>query len=89
MAESDPTCLASLIYLLRERFYRQVINTALTFLNLYPNDPVLLFFKGFAALNEGRFQEAVRELNSLRDKPQVSLCSVMALLWAHRQRATT
>ncbi|KAK2854581.1 hypothetical protein Q7C36_006450 [Tachysurus vachellii] len=89
MAESDPTCLASLIYLLRERFYRQVINTALTFLKLYPNDPVLLFFKGFAALNEGRFQEAVRELNSLRDKPQVSLCSLMALLWAYRQRETT
>ncbi|KAI5106513.1 tetratricopeptide repeat protein 21A isoform X4, partial [Silurus meridionalis] len=78
-----------LIYLLRERLYRQVINTALNYLKLYPNDPVLLFFKAFAALNEGRFQEAVRELNILRDKPQVSLCSVMALLWAHRQRETT
>ncbi|KAF7708887.1 tetratricopeptide repeat protein 21B isoform X2 [Silurus meridionalis] len=89
MADSDPTCLASLIYLLRERLYRQVINTALNYLKLYPNDPVLLFFKAFAALNEGRFQEAVRELNILRDKPQVSLCSVMALLWAHRQRETT
>ncbi|KAK3551904.1 hypothetical protein QTP70_031550 [Hemibagrus guttatus] len=80
---------ASLIYLLRERLYRHVINTALNYLKLYPNDPVLLFFKAFAALNEGRFQEAVRELNSLRDKPQVCLCSVMALLWAHRQRETT
>ncbi|XP_026769717.3 tetratricopeptide repeat protein 21B [Pangasianodon hypophthalmus] len=89
MAESDPTCLASLIYLLRERFYRQVIHTAVNYLKVYPNDPVLLFFKAFAALNEGRFQEAVRELNSLRDKPQVSLCSVMALLWAHKQRETT
>ncbi|XP_017334508.1 tetratricopeptide repeat protein 21B [Ictalurus punctatus] len=88
MAESNPTCLASLIYLLRERFYRQVINTALNYLKFYPNDPVLLFFKAFAALNEGHFQEAMRELNSLRDQPQVSLCSVMALLWAHRQRQT-
>lgn len=44
---------ASLIYLLRERFYRQVINTALNYLKFYPNDPVLLFFKAFAALNEG------------------------------------
>ncbi|XP_060776687.1 tetratricopeptide repeat protein 21B [Neoarius graeffei] len=89
MAESDPTCLASLIYLLRERLYRQVINTALNFLKFYPDDPVLLFFKAFATLNEGRVQEAERELNSLRDKPQVSLCSVMALLWAHRQRGST
>lgn len=44
---------ASLIYLLRERFYRQVINTSLHYLRLYPNDPVLLFFKAFATLNEG------------------------------------
>ncbi|XP_053350629.1 tetratricopeptide repeat protein 21B [Clarias gariepinus] len=89
MAESDPTCLASLIYLLRERFYRQVINTSLHYLRLYPNDPVLLFFKAFATLNEGRFQEAVRELNPLRDNPQVCLCAVMALLWAHRQAEST
>ncbi|XP_062848130.1 tetratricopeptide repeat protein 21B [Trichomycterus rosablanca] len=88
MAETHPTCLVSLIYLLRERFYRQVINTALSYLKTYPNDPVLLFFKAFAAFNEGHFQDAIRELNQLRDKPQVSLCSVMALLWAHRQRET-
>lgn len=44
---------ASLVYLLRERFYRQVINTALDYLKFYPNDPVLLFFKAFATLNEG------------------------------------
>ncbi|TSK16080.1 WD repeat-containing protein 48 [Bagarius yarrelli] len=80
---------ASLIYLLRERFYRQVMSTALSFLELYPHDPVLLFFKAFATLNEGRFQEAVSEMNRLRDKPQVSLCSVMAVLWAHRQRKNT
>lgn len=46
-------CQASLIYLLRERFYRQVMDTALGYLKLYPNDPVLLFFKAFATLNEG------------------------------------
>lgn len=45
---------ASLIYLLRERLYRQVIHTALRYLKLYPNDPVLLFFKAFATLNEGK-----------------------------------
>ncbi|XP_036445416.1 tetratricopeptide repeat protein 21B [Colossoma macropomum] len=88
MAETHPTCLASLIYLLRERFYRQAVNSAVSFLKTYPNDPVLLFFKAFGALNEGRTQEAMRELTHLRDKPQTSLCSVMALLCAHRQSET-
>ncbi|XP_072534985.1 tetratricopeptide repeat protein 21B [Salminus brasiliensis] len=88
MAETHPTCLASIIYFLRERFYRQAINSAVGFLKTYPNDAVILFFKAFGALNEGRTQEAIRELHQLRDKSQTSLCSVMALLCAHRQSET-
>ncbi|XP_026858776.2 tetratricopeptide repeat protein 21B [Electrophorus electricus] len=89
MAETHPTCLTSIIYLLREQFYRQAINTALRFLKTYINDPVLLFFKAFGTLNEGRIQEAIRELHQLRYKPQICLCSVMALLCAYRQNKIT
>ncbi|XP_066538772.1 tetratricopeptide repeat protein 21B [Hoplias malabaricus] len=85
MAETHPTCLTSVIYFLRERFYRQAVNTAMSFLKTYPSDPVLLFFRAFGILNEGRTQEAIKDLNQLREKPQTSLCSVMALLCAHRQ----
>ncbi|KAG9276270.1 tetratricopeptide repeat protein 21A [Astyanax mexicanus] len=88
MAETHPTCLAYIIYFLRERFYRQAINSTVSFLRTYPNDSVILFFKAFGALNEGHTQEAIRELTQLRDKPQTSLCSVMALLCAHRQSET-
>uniref|UniRef100_A0A8B9LN90 Tetratricopeptide repeat domain 21A n=1 Tax=Astyanax mexicanus TaxID=7994 RepID=A0A8B9LN90_ASTMX len=79
---------AYIIYFLRERFYRQAINSTVSFLRTYPNDSVILFFKAFGALNEGHTQEAIRELTQLRDKPQTSLCSVMALLCAHRQSET-
>uniref|UniRef100_A0AAY5F632 Tetratricopeptide repeat domain 21A n=1 Tax=Electrophorus electricus TaxID=8005 RepID=A0AAY5F632_ELEEL len=65
------------------------INTALRFLKTYINDPVLLFFKAFGTLNEGRIQEAIRELHQLRYKPQICLCSVMALLCAYRQNKIT
>uniref|UniRef100_A0A8B9LSI0 Tetratricopeptide repeat domain 21B n=1 Tax=Astyanax mexicanus TaxID=7994 RepID=A0A8B9LSI0_ASTMX len=64
------------------------INSTVSFLRTYPNDSVILFFKAFGALNEGHTQEAIRELTQLRDKPQTSLCSVMALLCAHRQSET-
>ncbi|XP_076827471.1 tetratricopeptide repeat protein 21B [Brachyhypopomus gauderio] len=85
MAETHPTCLPCIIYSLRERFYRRTVNTALGFLKTFISDPLLLFFKAFATLNEGRIQDAIRELNQLRDKPQTCLCSVMALLCAYRQ----
>uniref|UniRef100_A0A8B9LLD7 Tetratricopeptide repeat domain 21A n=1 Tax=Astyanax mexicanus TaxID=7994 RepID=A0A8B9LLD7_ASTMX len=85
---TDHATLAYIIYFLRERFYRQAINSTVSFLRTYPNDSVILFFKAFGALNEGHTQEAIRELTQLRDKPQTSLCSVMALLCAHRQSET-
>lgn len=44
---------ASLVYFMGEKFYRQSIHTAECYLNMYRQDPVLLFFKGFGILMEG------------------------------------
>ncbi|XP_036378258.1 tetratricopeptide repeat protein 21B [Megalops cyprinoides] len=88
MAESDSTCLASLVYYFGEKYYRQAIMTSVQYLKLYGNDPVLLFFKAHGILMEGRIQEAIRDLEQIRDKPDVSLCSLMALIYAHKQTET-
>ncbi|XP_031692315.1 tetratricopeptide repeat protein 21B isoform X1 [Oncorhynchus kisutch] len=85
MADTDPVCLASLIYFMGEKFYRQSIHTAEYYLKMYSKDPVLLFFKGFGILMEGRTQEAMRELEQVKDKPTVAICSSMALICAHKQ----
>ncbi|XP_055784139.1 tetratricopeptide repeat protein 21B-like isoform X2 [Salvelinus fontinalis] len=85
MADTDPVCLASLVYFMGEKFYRQSIHTAEYYLKTYHDDPVLLFFKGFGILMEGRTQEAMRELEQVKDKPTVAICSRMALICAHKQ----
>ncbi|XP_045566828.1 tetratricopeptide repeat protein 21B isoform X2 [Salmo salar] len=85
MADTDPVCLASLVYFMGEKFYRQSIHTAECYLNMYRQDPVLLFFKGFGILMEGRTQEAMRELEQVKDKPTVAICSSMALICAHKR----
>ncbi|KAM9390536.1 tetratricopeptide repeat protein 21B-like, partial [Salvelinus alpinus] len=85
MADTDPVCLASLVYFMGEKFYRQSIHTAEYYLKMYNNDPVLLFFKGFGILMEGRTQEAMRELEQVKDKPTVAICSRMALICAHKR----
>uniref|UniRef100_A0A674BXT0 Tetratricopeptide repeat domain 21B n=1 Tax=Salmo trutta TaxID=8032 RepID=A0A674BXT0_SALTR len=76
---------ASLVYFMGEKFYRQSIHTAEYYLNMYSQDPVLLFFKGFGILMEGRTQEAMRELERVKDKPTVAICSSMALICAHKR----
>ncbi|KAL1006258.1 hypothetical protein UPYG_G00069850 [Umbra pygmaea] len=85
MADTDPVCLALLVYLMGEKSYRQAIVTAGEYLKIYSNDPILLFFKAFGILMEGRTQEAISELEEIRDQPAVSVCSPMALICAHKQ----
>lgn len=85
MADTDPTCLASLTYYCQEKYYRHVLKIASEYLKSYINDPVLLFFKAYGILMEGRTQEAIRELNQVKHKTDVSLCSTMALIYAHKQ----
>ncbi|KAK1171978.1 tetratricopeptide repeat protein 21B-like isoform X1 [Acipenser oxyrinchus oxyrinchus] len=88
MADTDPTCLASLTYYCQEKYYRHVMKIASEYLKSYTNDPVLLFFKAYGILMEGRTQEAIRELNQVKHKTDVSLCSTMALIYAHKQSDT-
>ncbi|XP_028660000.1 tetratricopeptide repeat protein 21B [Erpetoichthys calabaricus] len=85
MTEREQTGLASIVYYYQEKFYRHAINIANEQLKKNVNDPVMMFFKAYGALMEGRTQEAIRELNELKDHPDVSLCSIMALIYAHKQ----
>lgn len=77
-----------IIYYMREKYFRHAINTAVRRLKLYNNDPVPRFFKAFATLMEGHSHEALRELVPLKDHPHLSLCSTVALIYAHKHCET-
>ncbi|EDO49516.1 predicted protein, partial [Nematostella vectensis] len=72
-------------YYCREKYYRQLQTTCLESLRKYGNDSVLLFWKAFGILMEGNPSEAMREFESIKDKPEVVLCSTMALIYAHKK----
>ncbi|XP_072268672.1 tetratricopeptide repeat protein 21A [Pyxicephalus adspersus] len=88
MADTDPQLLASIIFHCNEKYYRHMQNIAREGLQKYYNDPVLLFFKAYGILMEDRVQEAIRELESIRDVPDVSLCALMLLIYAHKRSGT-
>lgn len=85
MASSDTVTLAYINYYCREKYYRHLQNACLESLKKYGNDPVLIFWKAFGVLMEDRPSEAIRELEAIKDKPDVLLCSTMALINAHKK----
>ncbi|CAH3021819.1 unnamed protein product [Porites evermanni] len=85
MASSDTVTLAYINYYCREKYYRHLQNACLESLKKYGNDPVLIFWKAFGVLMEDRASEAIRELEVIKDKPDVLLCSTMALIHAHKK----
>ncbi|XP_077996608.1 tetratricopeptide repeat protein 21B-like [Glandiceps talaboti] len=88
MADADSLSLARLNYYCREKYYRHMQNAALESLKKYGSDPVLLFFKAYSLVLEDRIPEGMRELEALKDKPEVMLCTTMALMYAHKRCKT-
>nr|XP_006812059.1 PREDICTED: tetratricopeptide repeat protein 21B-like [Saccoglossus kowalevskii] len=88
MADSDTLSLARLNYYCQEKYYRHMYNAASESLKKYGSDPVLLFFRAYSLVLEDRIPEGMRELEAIKDKPEVMLCSIMALMYAHKRCKT-
>ncbi|XP_043922881.1 tetratricopeptide repeat protein 21B-like [Protopterus annectens] len=87
MSATDTAIVAAATYYFQEKYYRHVQTVVNEGLQKHNNDSVLLFFKAIGILMEDRTQEAIRELESVRRNPDVSLCSLMALIYAHKKSA--
>ncbi|XP_013001804.1 tetratricopeptide repeat protein 21A isoform X2 [Cavia porcellus] len=88
MSSSDSSLLAGIIYYSQEKYFRHVQRAAAVGLEKFSNDPVLQFFKAYGVLREERIQDAINELENVRGHPDLSLCSIIALLYAHRRCET-
>uniref|UniRef100_A0A8C9WIP1 Tetratricopeptide repeat domain 21B n=1 Tax=Scleropages formosus TaxID=113540 RepID=A0A8C9WIP1_SCLFO len=49
------------------------------------NDPIFTFYRAYGILMQNRIQEAIHELESIKDGRDVSLCTMMALVYAHKK----
>ncbi|XP_036122537.1 tetratricopeptide repeat protein 21A isoform X3 [Molossus molossus] len=84
MSSSDSSLMAGIIYYSQEQYFHHVQQAAAMGLEKFSNDPVLQFFKAYGVFREERIQDAISHLESIRNHPDVSLCSVMALMYAHK-----
>ncbi|XP_074140493.1 tetratricopeptide repeat protein 21A isoform X6 [Sminthopsis crassicaudata] len=88
MSSNDSSLLAGIIYYCQEKYFRHVQNAATEGLEKFSNDSILQFFKAYGLLREEHIQDAIGELETLRSHPDVSLCSIMALIYAHKRCET-
>ncbi|CAD7690626.1 unnamed protein product [Nyctereutes procyonoides] len=80
-----PTTLHTLIhYYCQERYFHHVLLIASEGVKRYGNDPVFRFYHAYGTLMEGKTQDALREFEAIKNKQDVSLCSLIALMYAHK-----
>ncbi|KAL4636202.1 tetratricopeptide repeat protein 21B [Arapaima gigas] len=77
--------LALISYYCQEKYFNHVLNTASETQRKVSNDPIFTFYRAYAVLMQGRIQEAIHELESIKDRRDVSLCTMMALVYAHKK----
>ncbi|KAM5325686.1 tetratricopeptide repeat protein 21B [Glossophaga mutica] len=81
----DSQGLKALInYYCQERYFHHVLLVASEGIKRYGNDPVFRFYHAYGTLMEGNTQEALREFEAIKNKPDVSLCSLLALIYTHK-----
>ncbi|XP_048201260.1 tetratricopeptide repeat protein 21B [Perognathus longimembris pacificus] len=71
-------------YYCQEKYFHHVLLIASEGMKRYGNDPVFRFYHAYATLMEGKTQEALREFDSIKNKQDVSLCSLLALMFTHK-----
>ncbi|XP_007539386.1 tetratricopeptide repeat protein 21B isoform X1 [Erinaceus europaeus] len=71
-------------YYCQEGYFHHVLVIASEGMKRYGDDPFFRFYHSFGSLMEGKTQEALREFEATKNNQDVSLCSLMAILYAHR-----
>ncbi|KAI4887077.1 hypothetical protein NFI96_013965, partial [Prochilodus magdalenae] len=77
---------ALIIYYCQEKYSSHVLNVSSEAQRKFSNDPVFVFFHAYGLLMQDHVQEAIQELEQVRDRRDVSLCTLMALVYAQKKR---
>uniref|UniRef100_H9G6Q4 Tetratricopeptide repeat protein 21B n=1 Tax=Anolis carolinensis TaxID=28377 RepID=H9G6Q4_ANOCA len=72
-------------YYCQEGYFHHVQTIASEGVKKFGNDPIFIFYRIYGTLMEGHVQEALLDLESIKNKPEVSLCTLMALIYAHKK----
>ncbi|XP_061925819.1 tetratricopeptide repeat protein 21B [Entelurus aequoreus] len=84
--ENEETALALVRYYCNEKYFKHAMDAAAAALATFRGDPVLTFFHAYGSLMQDQIGEATAELDTIKDTPDVSLCTSMALVYAEKKK---
>uniref|UniRef100_A0A8C5LIB4 Tetratricopeptide repeat protein 21B n=1 Tax=Jaculus jaculus TaxID=51337 RepID=A0A8C5LIB4_JACJA len=71
-------------YYCQKKYFHHASFVAREGMKKYANDPFFRFYHAYCILMEGKAQEALREFEAIKNKQDVSLCSLIALMYVHK-----
>uniref|UniRef100_A0A8C6SLI7 Tetratricopeptide repeat protein 21B n=1 Tax=Neogobius melanostomus TaxID=47308 RepID=A0A8C6SLI7_9GOBI len=84
--EEEETTLALIRHYCYEKYYNHAANAAVAAQRKY-SDTVFTFLHAYAVLMQDQIHDAMTELDSIRDSRDVSLCTLMALVYAEKKKS--
>ncbi|KAF7660541.1 hypothetical protein LDENG_00280090 [Lucifuga dentata] len=84
--EDEDTTMSLIRYYCYEKYYNHVVNAAAAAHRKFSNDPIYSFFHAYGTLMQDKIQEAIAELDTIKDSGDESLCTLMALVYAEKKR---
>ncbi|KAJ4933159.1 hypothetical protein JOQ06_029994 [Pogonophryne albipinna] len=84
--EDEETTLALIRCYCYEKYFNHAVNAAAAAQRKFSNDPIYIFFHAYGNLMQDQIQEASIELDTIRDSRDVSLCTLMALVFAEKKK---
>uniref|UniRef100_A0A6J0TFY9 Tetratricopeptide repeat protein 21B n=1 Tax=Pogona vitticeps TaxID=103695 RepID=A0A6J0TFY9_9SAUR len=86
MAMESSLLQALINYYCQEGYYRHVQTVANEGLKTFGGDPIFVFYRIYGILMEGHIEEALLDLESIKNRQEISLCTLMALIYAHKKK---
>uniref|UniRef100_A0AAX7UWV8 Tetratricopeptide repeat domain 21B n=1 Tax=Astatotilapia calliptera TaxID=8154 RepID=A0AAX7UWV8_ASTCA len=84
--QATVNALALIKYYCYEKYFNHAVNAAAAAQKKYSNDAVYTFFHAYGNLTQDQIQEAKVELDTIRDHRELSLCTLMALVYAEKKK---
>ncbi|XP_048050611.1 tetratricopeptide repeat protein 21B isoform X1 [Megalobrama amblycephala] len=83
----DEECtLALILYYSQEKYFNHVVEVSNEAQQKFSHDPIFTFLHAYGLLMQDQIMDAIQELEQLKARRDVSLCVLMAMVYAHKKR---
>ncbi|CAL8268669.1 unnamed protein product [Lota lota] len=84
--EDEDTALGLIAYYCYEKYYNHAVMAATGAQRRFSNEAIFRFLHAYGTLMQDQIQDAITELELIRDSRDVSLCTLMALVYAEKKK---